>query len=81
MMPFICASHGTCRRVGKRCAMLMPALFDLLEDETEPSVRAVLGHWLVGYIHPYPDGNGRIARFSDECDAGFRGVSVDDYPG
>ena len=41
----------------------MPALFDLLETETEPSVRAVLGHWLFGYIHPYPDGNGRTARF------------------
>lgn len=41
----------------------MPALFDLLEEEPEPGVRAVLGHWLFGYIHPYPDGNGRIARF------------------
>jgi len=41
----------------------MPALFDLLEKETETSVRAVLGHWLFGYIHPYPDGNGRMARF------------------
>jgi fido (protein-threonine AMPylation protein) len=41
----------------------MSALFDLLEQETEPSVRAVLGHWLVGFIHPYPDGNGRMARF------------------
>ena len=41
----------------------MPALFDLLENEREPSVRAVLGHWLFGYIHPFPDGNGRIARF------------------
>jgi fido (protein-threonine AMPylation protein) len=41
----------------------MPALFDLLESESEPSVRAVLGHWLFGYIHPYPDGNGRMARF------------------
>jgi fido (protein-threonine AMPylation protein) len=41
----------------------MPALFDLLEKETEPSVRAVLGHWLFGYIHPYADGNGRMARF------------------
>ena len=30
----------------------MPALFDLLEKEPEPSVRAVLGHWLFGYIHP-----------------------------
>ncbi len=41
----------------------MPALFDLLEGEDVPAVRAVLGHWLVGYVHPYPDGNGRIARF------------------
>jgi Fic family protein len=41
----------------------MPALFDLLESEAEPSVRAVLGHWLFGYIHPYMDGNGRMARF------------------
>jgi fido (protein-threonine AMPylation protein) len=41
----------------------MPALFDLLENEAEPGVRAVLGHWLFGYVHPYPDGNGRMARF------------------
>ena len=41
----------------------MPALFDLIGREDEPSVRAVLGHWLFGYIHPYPDGNGRTARF------------------
>jgi fido (protein-threonine AMPylation protein) len=41
----------------------MPAFFDLLEKEAEPSVRAVLGHWLFGYVHPYPDGNGRMARF------------------
>jgi len=41
----------------------MPALFELLESEVEPAVRAVLGHWLFGYIHPYVDGNGRIARF------------------
>ncbi len=41
----------------------MPALFDLLEKESEPAVCAVLGHWLFGYIHPYPDGNGRMARF------------------
>jgi len=41
----------------------MPVFFDLLEKETEPGVRAVLGHWLFGYLHPYPDGNGRMARF------------------
>lgn len=41
----------------------MPALMELLENETHAGARAVLGHWLFGYIHPYPDGNGRIARF------------------
>ncbi|MEX2472099.1 MAG: Fic family protein [Gemmatimonadota bacterium] len=41
----------------------MPALFDLMEHEEHPAVRAVLGHWLFGYIHPFPDGNGRVARF------------------
>ena len=41
----------------------MPTLFNLLKDEKEPSVRAVLGHFMFVYIHPYIDGNGRIARF------------------
>jgi len=41
----------------------MPAMFDLLERESEAAVRAVIGHWLFGYLHPYPDGNGRMARF------------------
>jgi hypothetical protein len=41
----------------------METLFGLLDQEPEPGVRAVLGHWLFGYIHPYPDGNGRMARF------------------
>ncbi|MDX2446216.1 MAG: Fic family protein [Desulfobacterales bacterium] len=41
----------------------MPALFDLLREEMEPSVRVVLGHFMFVYIHPYMDGNGRIGRF------------------
>ena len=41
----------------------MPVLFDLLKSETEPCVRAVLGHFILVYIHPYMDGNGRIGRF------------------
>ena len=41
----------------------MPALFDLLQKEPEPVVRAVLGHFIFVYIHPYMDGNGRIGRF------------------
>ena len=54
--------HVPPRREAVRDAM--PAFFDLLEEEAEPSVRAVLGHWLFGYIHPYMDGNGRMARFT-----------------
>jgi Fic family protein len=41
----------------------MPALFDLLRGEAEASVRAVLGHFIFVYIHPYMDGNGRVGRF------------------
>jgi len=41
----------------------IPAFFDLLREETEPSVRVVLGHFVFVYIHPYMDGNGRIGRF------------------
>lgn len=41
----------------------MEALFDLLIEEREPAVRAVLGHHLFVFIHPYFDGNGRLGRF------------------
>jgi Fic family protein len=41
----------------------MPVLFDLLAAEPEASVRAVLGHFILVYLHPYSDGNGRIGRF------------------
>lgn len=42
---------------------LMPPFFSLLRDEEEPAVQAVLGHFFFVYIHPYVDGNGRMARF------------------
>ncbi|MEP7372197.1 MAG: Fic family protein [Chitinophagaceae bacterium] len=42
---------------------VMPAFFELLEKETEAPVRAVLGHFIFVYIHPYMDGNGRMGRF------------------
>jgi fido (protein-threonine AMPylation protein) len=42
---------------------LMPALFELLQQEKEASVRVVLGHFMFVYIHPYMDGNGRMGRF------------------
>lgn len=41
----------------------IPALFDLLRHEENAAVRAVLGHFVFVYIHPYMDGNGRIGRF------------------
>jgi Fic family protein len=41
----------------------MPALFDLLNGESEPAVRVVLGHFVFVYVHPYMDGNGRMGRF------------------
>ena len=42
---------------------LMPAFFDLLQNEPEPAVRVVMGHFMFVYIHPYFDGNGRMGRF------------------
>ena len=41
----------------------MPVLFDLLKNETDAWVRAVLGHFIFTFIHPYMDGNGRMGRF------------------
>jgi hypothetical protein len=41
----------------------IPALFELLRHEENAGVRAVLGHFIFVYIHPYMDGNGRIGRF------------------
>jgi Fic family protein len=41
----------------------MPTFFDLLSEETDPGVRVILGHFIFVYIHPYMDGNGRMARF------------------
>ena len=40
-----------------------PAFFDLLRDETEPSVRVVLGQFMFVYVHPWSEGNGRMGRF------------------
>ena len=40
----------------------MPAFFELLREEPQPSVRAVLGHFLFVHVRPYPDGNGRMGR-------------------
>ncbi len=42
---------------------MLPALFELLQNEEHPAVRIVLGHFFFVYIHPYFDGNGRMGRF------------------
>ena len=42
---------------------LMSAFFELLQNEKNPAVRIVLGHFIFVYIHPYIDGNGRTGRF------------------
>ena len=41
----------------------MPVLFDLLKNEPDAWVRAVMGHFFFTFIHPYMDGNGRMGRF------------------
>ncbi len=41
----------------------MPVLFELLTLEENAAVRVILGHFIFVYIHPYMDGNGRLARF------------------
>lgn len=41
----------------------MEVLFELLNEEEHPAVRAILGHYVFVYIHPYMDGNGRMGRF------------------
>jgi fido (protein-threonine AMPylation protein) len=41
----------------------METFFECLRTETDPRVRAVLGHFVFTFIHPLPDGNGRCGRF------------------
>ena len=41
----------------------MAGFLDLMHKEEVPAVRAVLGHFMFVYVHPYMDGNGRLARF------------------
>jgi Fic family protein len=41
----------------------MDALFESIEEEPDPRAKAVVAPFLFTYIHPFPDGNGRTARF------------------
>ena len=41
----------------------MVALKDCIAEEGSFTVKAILAHFFLGYIHPFMDGNGRTARF------------------
>ncbi len=41
----------------------METLFELIAEESDGGVRAVLGHFVFTFIHPFMDGNGRTGRF------------------
>lgn len=63
-------THPVYLRVGKHVPPPHDALTDAmaifdecLTSEPHPAVRAVMGHAILTYIHPFMDGNGRTARF------------------
>jgi Fic family protein len=41
----------------------MDALFECIEEEPDPRVKAIVAPFLFTYIHPFTDGNGRTGRF------------------
>ena len=41
----------------------MVALKECIAEEESFVVKVILGHLFMGFIHPFPDGNGRTARF------------------
>ncbi|MBY3026582.1 Fic family protein [Rhizobium leguminosarum] len=41
----------------------MDALFESISEEPDARVKAIVAPFLFTYIHPFPDGNGRTARF------------------
>lgn len=54
------------RHVPPQSATLMDAVdavFECIRKESDTWVRAVLGHFFFVYVHPFPDGNGRVGRF------------------
>ncbi len=44
-------------------ADMMEKYEQILSEEDNPWIKAVLGHFILVYIHPFPDGNGRTSRF------------------
>jgi hypothetical protein len=41
----------------------MEKYFKILKEDENILSKAILGHFIFGFIHPYMDGNGRISRF------------------
>jgi len=48
---------------SEQLADCISALKDCMAKESSFPVKAILGHFFPGYIHPYIDGNGRTSRF------------------
>jgi prophage maintenance system killer protein len=44
-------------------ADVMEKYREILNKENNPWVKAILSHFILVYIHPFPDGNGRTSRF------------------
>ena len=44
-------------------ADVMEKYLQILDEEENPWGKAILGHFILVYIHPFPDGNGRVSRF------------------
>ena len=63
-LPSTSGARCTFRRTHEAVRDAMPTFFDLLCDETEPSVRVVLGHFMFG-LHSslYGRATGRVGRF------------------
>ena len=59
-----CSSAARCtfRSRRRRCGIACLSSSSFWKRKLSP-IRAVLGHFLFVYIHPYTDGNGRLARF------------------
>lgn len=57
--------------------LVVSALWQLIDQEREAGVRAVLGHHLFAFIHPYFDGNGQVGRFLMNTRLGQWRVSMD----
>lgn len=48
----------------KDVPMLMQSLCDFIdsEDDMHPIIKGIMIHFMIGHIHPFRDGNGRLAR-------------------